>query len=347
MRRLTCRGILSPSAVVRRLQTNIAGQPANRQPARDLTVVGGLFVFCGFIMTIGIYRILNTTNGKNYVGQSVTVEYRLQQHLKQLTAGTHFNRHLQASFAKNGAGAFVFEIVCECKARHLTALESFHIWFLDSRRNGYNIRIAANSNRGVKHSAEICKKFSDRQRQRFQDPLQVEALRQRLRKYWDNPTNIEAAKRRGAQRAKEHPEIAEAIRQRMLRRFSDPAQREAARVRARRQFSDKKQVDIVRHRAVKRWQDPEQRAAASRCGLKRFEDPAQVEACRTRAVTRYADPANREVASIAAISSWSDPVRKAARVAKCRATRTANKAKNRRVIQLTLFDVDDDKETMQ
>ncbi len=64
-------------------------------------------------MTIGLYKITNTVNGKYYIGSSKEIEKRWLCHKGKLNNNTHENVHLQASFNKHGVDAFVYEIVKE------------------------------------------------------------------------------------------------------------------------------------------------------------------------------------------------------------------------------------------
>jgi group I intron endonuclease len=49
---------------------------------------------------LGIYCIINTKNGKRYVGQSVDVGRRIREHLSELKSNTHPNKDLQEDFNK-------------------------------------------------------------------------------------------------------------------------------------------------------------------------------------------------------------------------------------------------------
>ena len=64
-------------------------------------------------MTIGLYKITNTVNGKYYVGSSKDIHKRWSTHKGKLNNITHENIHLQASFNKHGVNAFVYEIIKE------------------------------------------------------------------------------------------------------------------------------------------------------------------------------------------------------------------------------------------
>lgn len=63
---------------------------------------------------IGIYKIVNKTNGKYYVGSSNNVWSRINYHHKKLLReGNHWNIHLQNAWNKCGEQAFDFLIIEE------------------------------------------------------------------------------------------------------------------------------------------------------------------------------------------------------------------------------------------
>ena len=64
---------------------------------------------------IGIYRIVNTVSNKAYVGQSLRVKKRVQEHFRLLRLGKHTNQHLQRSYDKHGEDAFVWELEVFCE----------------------------------------------------------------------------------------------------------------------------------------------------------------------------------------------------------------------------------------
>ena len=59
----------------------------------------------------GVYQITNIINGKKYVGSAKTFKTRAAGHASSLKNGKHQNKHLQASFDKHGADAFLFEVI--------------------------------------------------------------------------------------------------------------------------------------------------------------------------------------------------------------------------------------------
>lgn len=58
-----------------------------------------------------IYKIINTTNGKFYVGSTTNTQERFRTHRNRLRRGRHHSKHLQAAWNKYGEKAFVFFIV--------------------------------------------------------------------------------------------------------------------------------------------------------------------------------------------------------------------------------------------
>jgi group I intron endonuclease len=60
---------------------------------------------------MGIYRILNTQNHKEYVGSSVDLPARINRHKAQLKLKSHQNRELQETWNLFGESALNFEIV--------------------------------------------------------------------------------------------------------------------------------------------------------------------------------------------------------------------------------------------
>lgn len=113
---------------------------------------------------IGIYCIVNRTNGKRYVGSSVNVKNRIRQHRHTLKNNKHCNKHLQASWNKYGESAFSFRLHCELESvDNLLINEQYWIEKYDCIDNGYNQRLKCHSNIGVKRSEE----FKENCRQRW------------------------------------------------------------------------------------------------------------------------------------------------------------------------------------
>lgn len=138
----------------------------------------------------GIYQITCIPTGKIYIGSSVNLRKRWNDHQTRLNAGTQVNSMLQRAWNKYGAGAFCFDILEYCPDDCLLAREQF---FLDTLRPydpdiGYNIardagapmlgrkqsarsiQQRADANRGRKNSIEARQRMSEAQRGKQQSP---------------------------------------------------------------------------------------------------------------------------------------------------------------------------------
>jgi group I intron endonuclease len=80
-------------------------------------------------MTSGIYAIVNTMNGKMYIGSASDLKARERFHFFSLRHGKHVNGHLQHAYDKYGESAFVFTVIEMCdKDRNILLLrEQFYI----------------------------------------------------------------------------------------------------------------------------------------------------------------------------------------------------------------------------
>ena len=91
-------------------------------------------------MKMGIYGILNTANGKWYVGQSCNLDIRRYNHLAKLRRGKHFNRHLQSAFTNYGEDIFEWHTLEEVSENMLDVREIAWIEYYQSNNGkyGYN-----------------------------------------------------------------------------------------------------------------------------------------------------------------------------------------------------------------
>lgn len=109
----------------------------------------------------GIYQIVNTVNGKRYIGSAVNLFDRKRCHYKDLKKGNHHNEHLQRSYNKYGKENFEFEIIMHCLPEHLLFFEQLHIDKYNFKNDLYNISPTAGSTLGVQFSEERKKKISE------------------------------------------------------------------------------------------------------------------------------------------------------------------------------------------
>lgn len=116
----------------------------------------------------GVYCIRNTINGKVYVGSAaVSFRSRWNHHQTFLRRGKHCNGYLQNAWNKYGEAAFVFEILEECFP--LSCMDREQAWIdklkAATAKRGYNLRPAAHSALGYRHTKETLLKMSIIQRE--------------------------------------------------------------------------------------------------------------------------------------------------------------------------------------
>jgi group I intron endonuclease len=78
-------------------------------------------------MDSGIYTIYNKINGKQYVGSSINIRKRWNEHRSKLRRHKHHSRILQYAWDKYGEGAFIFMREASCPHRYLLKLEQHYI----------------------------------------------------------------------------------------------------------------------------------------------------------------------------------------------------------------------------
>lgn len=101
---------------------------------------------------IGIYIIKCNVDNKVYIGQSINLEKRINEHKSLLKRNKHSNCHLQNSFNKYGEENFIFEFLeildeKDYTKEKLNFLEIKYIekYHSNKRYNGFNIENGGNS----------------------------------------------------------------------------------------------------------------------------------------------------------------------------------------------------------
>lgn len=105
----------------------------------------------------GIYAIINTSNGKRYVGSAVCLTKRIAQHKLNLNKEMHSNIILQNAWKKYGAGGFIFIVIERCPIDILLEREQHHI----DIKADYNICPTAGNTLGMKHTKEAREKIAE------------------------------------------------------------------------------------------------------------------------------------------------------------------------------------------
>lgn len=108
----------------------------------------------------GIYQITNTVNKKIYIGSSIDIGRRWNNHLVELRQGKHPNAILLRSWSKHGEAAFEFSVLATCPPDYVLPAEQ---WFIDNLNPDYNIlKVVGDGTikRGYKMSEETKRRMS-------------------------------------------------------------------------------------------------------------------------------------------------------------------------------------------
>lgn len=89
----------------------------------------------------GVYEIVNTVNGKKYIGSGF-VQQRRSQHFWHLSKDNHCNRHLQSSYNKYGKDSFKFNILLVSERDYALEIEQ-KLLDEEDKSNLYNILVDA------------------------------------------------------------------------------------------------------------------------------------------------------------------------------------------------------------
>ena len=89
----------------------------------------------------GIYKITNLINEKVYIGQSVDINYRFNNHKSESfnPKSNAYNTAIHRAIRKYGVENFSFEVIEECTKELLSEREIYWIAYYNSYGNGYNL----------------------------------------------------------------------------------------------------------------------------------------------------------------------------------------------------------------
>lgn len=106
--------------------------------------------------TSGIYSIVNSIDGKMYIGSAVILQKRKHEHFLALRKNKHANRYLQFAYNKHGGWKFDFKILEIINDKELlVSREQYWMELHNSfAPNGYNLKPFAINNSGMIHSVE-------------------------------------------------------------------------------------------------------------------------------------------------------------------------------------------------
>ena len=125
--------------------------------------------------TSGVYRIVNTENGKRYYGSSKTLRDRWYLHKSRMRKGTHGNPGIKADVAIYGVEAFEFEPLVYCPESEMKELEARFI-----NKRIHSVRCYNRRDGSDRHSeeskAKMCKPKSEETKQKISEAKKGKTL---------------------------------------------------------------------------------------------------------------------------------------------------------------------------
>lgn len=110
--------------------------------------------------TSGIYKIENAANGRFYIGSSVDMALRWNQHRSALDRGCHKNPKLQNAWNKYGPDCLTMRPLLRCDELYLLFFEQRCLDSFNAVVDGYNLSPVAGNTLGRKLSSDACANIS-------------------------------------------------------------------------------------------------------------------------------------------------------------------------------------------
>lgn len=121
-------------------------------------------IFNGVANKPGVYKIINTTNGRIYIGSAKRFNQRASEHRRRLEKCKHHNKFLQHDFNKCGSDAFEFhvvEVVLGTRQERTVAEQKYVDLSYDNQKLCYNLRKRTKSSERKSCSEETRKLISE------------------------------------------------------------------------------------------------------------------------------------------------------------------------------------------
>lgn len=130
-----------------------------------------------------VYAIVNTVNGKMYIGQTIQKwSVRRNDHWSLLDRNCHENPYLQNAWNKYGEQSFQYFVVQECKDQ--LECDWVEIYWIETLRpNIYNLKSGGKD--CFEFSAESIERIREAQRDRANKPGGREHLKEMSAKFWN------------------------------------------------------------------------------------------------------------------------------------------------------------------
>lgn len=279
----------------------------------------------------GIYLIL--CNSKGYIGSSINLFVRLNEHFSGLRHENHPNTYLQNAWNKYEKADFECYIIEYCGKAKLQEREQFYVNLYKSNYNeyGYNLSCVIRGNTGYVFTEEQKKKVSDGVRRKLKDVDYKNARQAKIAafwrsdegrklqsekttKTWQNPEikrkRLEGLHASGVYETRKEqqnrPEIRAKLSEASKAHWSDPLQRQKMSEIKKQTFINNPELkEKISQTTKKQMLDPLMRQKLSE-SMKKFnaENPDRVEEIKAKRLSTFATQEYRNKASNISKSLW-------------------------------------------
>lgn len=244
----------------------------------------------------GIYQIMNTVNGKRYIGSAVRIAKRWSEHRCALRENRHHSQALQRSWNKYGEGAFEFAVLQTCEKAGLIASEQAA---LDALKPELNVCKIAGSRLGDKLSPETKARIAASMKANPRRGSHLLGKRQSEETIAKRAVSLRAAFSRAESKA--------LLSQRRREKWADPAFKERT-SKAVRSALNRPEVRLLLSDVKRRqWSDPNIRIKWEGAINARWADPAFKEKVAASMRAARSTPESRAKTSEATKANWARP----------------------------------------
>lgn len=139
----------------------------------------------------GIYIIRSLADKRVYIGGTVQLKKRYNNHFQDLRNKRHINYNLQRFVDEHGAEQLQFELIELCKKPEILIREQYWIDFYKAKGELFNVSPTAGSSLGMKHRPEVKEKMkgrivSDETREKQSEWQKGKAKPEELKKKWSD-----------------------------------------------------------------------------------------------------------------------------------------------------------------
>lgn len=122
----------------------------------------------------GVYKIVNSVDGKVYIGSAHNLLHRWRSHKSSLKSQSHRNSRLQRAVNKHGIDKFSFHPVLICDKKDVLFYEQVILDFFIESQDCYNLCTEVIGGSGWTHSEETKEKMREAWKTRVLSPMSDE-----------------------------------------------------------------------------------------------------------------------------------------------------------------------------